>query len=131
MRAIAWDTWAFLETAFEGSRAAQVQALLKEADFVFTVREVVAESFNFIVKKTGRTEEGWRWWSALEESRVRILEPSLSDLHEFMGRHNRAGGLSFTDFALAYTASLEGATEIATEDAEFRRLRFSPIFAKR
>lgn len=131
MRAIAWDTWAFLETFAEGPRSDEVDALAAEADAVFTVREVVAETFNAIVKRSERTRDGWRWWAALADSRVRVFEPPLEDLRTFMESRKRVGSLSFTDHALAHVALREGIDEVATEDAEFRRFGLRPVFSRR
>ncbi|MBI4393664.1 MAG: PIN domain-containing protein [Euryarchaeota archaeon] len=130
MRLIAWDTWAFLESYFEWPRHEAVRALLADASMVFTVRDVVAESFNHIVHKTGRTEEAWTWLESLSASRVKVYEPSFRDVYAFMGQQSRTGSLSFTDHALAYAAVRDDVVEIATEDAEFRRLDLVPIFAR-
>jgi predicted nucleic acid-binding protein len=131
MRAVAWDTWAFLETATEGPRSQEVEDALADAHAVFTVREVVAETFNHLVRVAGRTEPAWRWWNDLAASRVRVFEPPMEDLRAFMGAQRRLGGLSFTDYALAHVAMREGVEEVATEDAEFRRFGLRPLFARR
>lgn len=131
MRSVAWDSWAFLEVAFDGPRRAAVERLLREVDYVFTVREVVAECFNFLVRRTRRTEEGWLWWTRLLASGVRVFEPPLNEVREFVGRSPRGGSLSFTDYVLAFAAMREGAKEVATGDHGFERLGLTPLFARR
>lgn len=131
MRAVAWDSWAFLEVAFDGPRRADIERLLREVDFVFTVRDVVAESINFILRRTRSTQEGWLWWTHLLESGIRVFEPPMEEIREFMERSARPGSLSFTDHALAYVATREGAKEVATGDREFQRLQLTPLFARR
>jgi predicted nucleic acid-binding protein len=131
VRAVAWDTWAFVESALDGPRRDEVETLLEEVDVVVTAREVVVETFNFLVRATGKTDAGWRWWKALAESRVRIVETPLRELHAFTGVKDRRGGLSLTDYALGQAATSQRATEVATEDREFGRLGLTPLFAKR
>lgn len=130
MRPIAWDTWAFLEVYFEWSRHDAVRTLLEQADFVFTVRDVVAETFNAIVNRTGKTEDAWTWLESLSASRIKVYEPSLSDVRQFIGEGRRTGSLSFTDSALAFAAQRDSVVEIASEDAEFRKLDLVPLFAR-
>lgn len=130
MRTYAWDSWAFLEVFYNGARAPEVQALLREADVIVTVREVVAETFNFIVRKSGSTAEAWKWWAALAQGRVRVFEPTMKDIREFVDADSRKGSLSFTDYALALVARRERVDGVATEDREFRKLGAVPLFAR-
>lgn len=131
MRAVAWATWAFLEVLSDGPRRAEVERLLRASDFVFTVREVVAETFRFVVRRTGQIGQGLAWWKALRQSRVRVFEPPLDDVYEFAASQGPLGSLNFTDLALAYVAGREGTATVASEDAEFRRLKLNPVFARR
>lgn len=131
IRAVAWDSWAFLEVLSAGPRETDVADLLRATEYVFTVREVVAETFNFIVRRTGQTAKARTWWNALRASRVRVFEPPLDEVHAFVESRGGEGSLSLTDYALAFVAQREGATQVAAEDREFRRLRLDPLFAKR
>lgn len=131
MRAVAWDTWAFLESALEGSRRDDVEALLEEADYIFTVRDVVAETFNFLCRRTRRTEVAWEWWQSLRAGVVRIFDPSLDEVHAFIAGAPRGSDLSFTDYSLAWAAAKNRAQEIATEDRAFEALKMRPLFAHR
>ena len=131
MSALAVDTWAFAELFQAGPRADEVTSVLDEADFLFTTREVVAETFNFIARRTGATRYAQAWWDDLRETHVRVFEPPLDELHTFIHKASARGALSFTDLSLAFVAQREGATAIATGDAEFRRLGLEPLFAAR
>ncbi len=126
---VAIDSWAFLELATAGPRAAEVTARLSEADAAFTVRDVVVETANFITKVTRDSVAARRWWDALRASRVRIVEHSLDDLHAFMTQHAR-GALSLTDLSLAHAALVANVKDIATEDHEFHRVKLNPLFAQ-
>jgi len=128
---LALDTWAFVETYFDGPRRADVERALEAADVLVTVREVVAETFGFIVRRTARTQPAWEWWEALSASPVHVREPPLAEVRRFMASRNRAGSLSLADHALAHTALHEHARDVATGDAEFRAFGLIPLFAKR
>lgn len=127
---VAWDSWAFLEVAFERPRNLDVAALMGEADGAITSREVVAETFNHIVNKTKSTATATAWWASLEEGDVRVLEASMDDIRDFAHPLAERGTLSFTDLALGCVARREGVTLAATEDGEFRRMGLQPLFAK-
>lgn len=129
MRALAIDTWAFVELHDDTPRAPVVADSLRDADVLLTTRDVVAESCNFIIRRSRRTEEGLAWWRDLLASPVRIVDPPLAEVRGFMEEHGN-GGLSFTDHSLAYVALREHCTRIATEDREFRRFGLEPIFAR-
>lgn len=105
--------------------------LLDEADFAFTTREVVAETFNLIVRKTGGTRIAHAWWSDLRDSGLRVFEPLMDDLHAFVAKHGAKGTLSFTDHSLAFVALRERASGVVTGDREFRRVGLEPLFAPR
>lgn len=128
---LALDTWAFHEL-FQGTpKSAEVRRVLDEAEFVFTTREVVAETFNFLVRRTGSTRIAKAWWDDLRESGMRVFEPPLDEIHSFIEEHGANGALSFTDLSLAYVALRERATGVVTEDTEFRRVGLEPLFARR
>lgn len=131
MRPIAWDSWAFLETFLRGPRASSVESLLEDAGPIVTVREVVAETFNFLVRRSGRTALGWTWLKALAASRIQVHEPPLELVVGFLQRSPREGNLSFTDYALALVAKETGCESVASEDAEFHRLGLRPLFSRR
>lgn len=131
MREVAFDTWAFLELYDQGPRCRDVAKLLRDADFVFTVRDVVGETCNYIIRRSGRTEDGWAWWEALASTPMRVFEPPLREVRDFLGDRDRRGGLSFTDHALAGVALRERVKEVATADDEFHRFGLTPLFARR
>lgn len=130
MRAIAWDTWAFAETVLGLPRAAEVEALLDQADLVVTSREVVAETFTLVSRKLGSTRRALIWWDALQESHIRIIEPSLGDLRADLPPLGRLGTLSFADLSLAHAARAAGTKEVATADREFEAVGLTPLFAR-
>jgi len=129
MRAIAWDTWAFLEVLLDEPRAGEVGALLDAADLVVTSREVIAETFSFLARRAGNAERSIRWWDAVREGSIVVAEPTLDEIRRALPRQD-LGRLSFTDLSLAHVAKAEGIEEIATGDAEFERLGLTPLFAK-
>lgn len=131
MRTIAWDTWAFLEVAMDGPRGPDVEALASEVDVTLTVREVVAETFTFLARRSGGTETARDWWAELRRSPVRVVEAPLEELWKFAKAVRKPGRLSFTDLSLAWLCDRERVREIATADAEFRQLRLVPLFARR
>lgn len=131
MRTVVFDTWAFLERALDGPRSATVQALAREVDVAVTVRDAVVETFNHLVKRTGRFEAAWDWWADLRESPIAILEPSLEEVRAFMAQRRKPGRLSFVDYAVAWACEEERTREVATEDHEFRSLGLLPLFARR
>lgn len=126
---VAVDTWAFREL-LAGPRGAEVGGILDEAEAPFTVHECVVETYNYILRKTGRPERAWAWWEALRGTSIRVFEPPLADVHKFM--QPRAGelALSLVDWSLAYAASRERTKAILTEDVEFRALGLEPLFAR-
>ncbi len=130
MRAIAWDTWAFVEVALALPRGSEVQELLEEDPVVVTSRDVVVETFNFLVGRTGGADVALAWWQDLRSSRVRVIDARLEDLHRFAAEHGVGTSLSLVDLSLAFAASEAGASEVATEDAAFRRLGLDPLFAR-
>lgn len=129
MQIVAWDTWAFVETALELPRHGEVARVLAEDPVIVTSRDVVVETFNLLVGRTGRTRVALAWWEELGKSRVRVVDQPLADLRAFAKEHVHDGALSLTDISLAKTAKELGAESIATEDAGFRRLGLRPIFA--
>ena len=131
MNALAIDTWGFVELVQDGPLTREIERLLDDAGFVFTTREVVAESFNFLLRRTGGTRYAKAWWDELREGPVRVFEPPLDELHGFVTKHGARGALSFTDLSLACVAKREGASGVVTGDAEFRRVGLEPLFAKR
>lgn len=131
IRRVAWDTWAFVETYLHGPRSEEVQALGREVDVVYTSREVVAETFNFLVKRTDATREAWSWWAGIRQGRARVVQRDFEEVTGFVEEHRDEGALSFTDLSLAQIALEEGVDEVATEDDEFRRLGLVPLFSRR
>ena len=128
MKVLAVDTWGFHELFEDAPHAEEVRALLDGADFAFTTREVVAETFNVLVRRTGGTRIAKAWWDDLLESGLRVFEPPLGELHAFVTKHGAKGTLSFTDLSLGFTALRESATGVVTGDREFRRLGLEPLF---
>lgn len=131
MRIVAWDTWAFIETALENPRRAEIDELLAEVDAIVTVREVVVETFNYLVRKSKSQARALTWWNDLVQSRVRILQPEMNELRDYVSKTPTTSQLSLVDQSLAYAATRERIREIATEDAEFRLLGLEPLFARR
>jgi predicted nucleic acid-binding protein len=131
MTAIAIDTWAFFEMSKGGPLAAAVERAIDEAEFAFTTREIVAESFSLILQRTGGTRVAKAWWDDLRETDIRVFEPPLDELHAFVTKHGAKGKLSFADLSLGFAAVRERAEEVATGEAEFRRLGLEPLFARR
>ena len=131
MSVLAIDTWGFHEMFEAGPHADEVAAVIDGADFAFTTREVVAETFNVLVRRTGGTRIAKAWWDDLSESELRVFEPPLDELREFVTKHGARGALSFTDLSLALVATREKASGVVTGDREFRRLGLEPLFAER
>lgn len=131
MGVVAWDTWAFVETALGYARKGEVQRLWLESDLVVTARDVVAETFGFITGRTRSNEASRRWLAAATSSGVRIVDPSLEDVRAYIDEHPDARSPSWADFALAFVADQAGARRIATEDGGFRQLGLDPVFANR
>lgn len=129
MRVVAWDTWAFVESALGYRRKPAVQQLWREADMVVTARDVVAETFSFITGKTKSNRHARRWLSTILSSGIRVVDPSLEDIHDYIDNHPDAQGPSWPDFALAFVADQAGARLVASEDRGFRQLGFDPVFA--
>lgn len=127
--AVALDTWAFLEVALEKPRAPDVAALVDDVERAFTTREVVIETFSSLLHRTRSPDAAWGWWEDLRRSRVKVFEPALSDIHAFASTRDR-GALSMVDLSLGHVALRERTKTIVTEDAEFRKLGLTPIFAK-
>ncbi len=127
---MAWDTWAFVETALGYARKPEVQRFWRGTDLVVTSRDVVAETFGVITGKTGSNEHARRWLTSAMGSGVRIVDPSLEDVHAYMGEHPSATSPSWVDLSLAYVAEQAGAHQVATEDAGFRQLGLEPVFAE-
>lgn len=129
-RAVLWDSWAFLESALGGTRGLDVEALLAEAASVVTTQHVVAETFTYVARKAASSETALEWWNDLRESRVRVLEPSLQEIHAFATSLREIGTLSLTDLSLGAVARSVGARSAATGDREFRRMGIEPVFAR-
>lgn len=130
MTILAIDTWAFHEIFEQGPHAAEVLDVIDGADFAFTTREVLAETFNVLVRRTGGARIAKAWWDDLQESGIRVFEPSLEELHAFVTKHGAKGSLRFTDLSLGFAATREGATGVVTGDREFRRMGLEPLFAR-
>lgn len=131
MNTLAIDTWGFHELFEDAPHADEVRDLLDAADFAFTTREVVAETFNILVRRTGGTRIAKAWWDDLRDSGLRVFEPPLDELHAFITKAGAKGTLSFTDLSLGFVAQRENANGIITGDREFRRLGLEPLFATR
>lgn len=129
MKVLAIDTWGFHELLEDGPMAEEVREAIDGAEFAFTTREVVAETFNIIVRRTGGTRLAFEWWEDLRESGLRVFEPPLDEIHAFVAAQGRKGALSFTDLSLAFVAKREAASGIVTGDREFRRVGLEPLFA--
>ena len=129
MRAIAWDTWAFLEVALDKPRRREVDALAADEEVsIFTVRDVVVETFNHLARRT-RTAVARDWWHDLRAAPLRILDPDLDALHAFVTSEARSGNVSLTDHALALAARQVGTPEVASEDRDFAAFGLIPLFA--
>lgn len=128
-RLVAVDTWAFVEIFRAGARAQLVHDAFVAAEHLFTVREVVAESFTLVAARAGRSETALRWWRTLDDMPIDVYDEPLSGVRAFVERVDRRGDLSFTDYALASRAVALGAVDVATADRGFRRLGLNPLFA--
>lgn len=127
---VAVDTWAFRESVARTPRGREAEGIIAEADAPFTVRECVVEMFGAMVKAYGRAEPAWRWWEGLRATPMRVFEPPLSEIHEFIRAKGPMGALSLADWSLAYVATRERTRAVLTEDAEFRRVGLDPLFAR-
>ncbi|MFA5862405.1 MAG: type II toxin-antitoxin system VapC family toxin [Candidatus Thermoplasmatota archaeon] len=130
MTAVLWDSWAFIESALDGPRSLDVEALLDGAEGVVTTHHVVAETFTYLSREARSSRPAVAWWNDLRESRVRVIETSLEDIHAFASALKQVGTLSFVDLSLGTTAKTLGVRAVATADREFRRMRLDPLFAK-
>lgn len=128
MTSVAVDSWAFIEVALGGERAAHVARALAAAGSPFTTREVVVEAFGFI-HRASDANLAWRWWHALRAGRVRVIDIPYESLAEHLEAVARKGGLSLADHSLALAALAEGATDVLTADRGFRRLGLNPLLA--
>lgn len=131
VRAVVWDTWAFLEVITRGARSADVEAVLQESPVIVTTRDVVAETFGALTKHARSSRVGLDWWDALSRSRIRTVDPSTEEIRRFAGELKEVGTLSFVDLSLGAAAKAVGARVAATADREFRRMELEPLFAKR
>lgn len=127
---LAIDTWGFHELFEEGPRADEVTRVIDAAEFAFTTRDVVVETFNILVRRTGGTRIAKAWWDDLIESDLRVFEPPLVEIHEFVDQHGAKGSMSLTDLSLGLVALREKASGVVTGDREFRRLGLEPLFAR-
>lgn len=127
--ALAIDTWGFHELFEDGPHADEVTRLVDGADFAFTTRDVVVETFNILVRRTGGTRIAKAWWDDLLESELRVFEPPLAELHKFVTQQGAKGAMSLTDLSLGFVALREKASGVVTGDREFRRLGLEPLFA--
>lgn len=128
MNGLAVDTWAFVELALGRPRAPDVAAAFEAAPRIFTVREVVAETYGFLQHKTGSLRAR-AWLAALAADEVPILAPDVHAVREAIFRLPKTSSLSFVDVSLGLAATEEGTTAVATADREFRRMRLDPVFA--
>ena len=117
--------------ALDAPRQEEVRRVLRETDFVFTTRDVVVETFNAIQRRTRSSRIALDWWQALRAGRMRIYEPPLGEVLEFMERNVQDRLLSLVDCSLAHVARRERVQEIATEDGEFEHVGLRAIFARR
>lgn len=128
MRTVAWDTWAFVETARAGERADEIEALLAQSPRIVTSRDVVVETCNFLSRASARS--ALAWWDALRQSPVRVVDVPLAELRARVPERD-LGRLTLTDLSLAHVAASLGTREVATEDGGFRALGLEPLFARR
>lgn len=126
---IAVDTWAFVEIARRGPRWQEVMATLRGAARLVTARDVIAETFTLLTSRSRSSSAGWRWLSGLDPAIFNVRDPALAEVRAFMAGQDRAGNISFGDFALAMAAREAGARDVATADRGFRRLGLNPLFA--
>lgn len=129
MEIAAWDTWAFVETALGYRRKPEVAKLWQSMDVVVTARDIIGETYTFILGRTKNPDKARQWLEAATRSRVRIVDPPLEAVVDHIAAHPEAGPLSWPDMALAYVAEQAGARTIATEDQGFQRLAFETPFA--
>lgn len=128
MTQLAVDTWAFVELAFDRPRAQEVGEAFETATGLFTTREVVAETYGFLLRRAG-TLRAREWLDAITTDEVPILAPPLAEIHRVLGRLPKESTLSFVDISLGLAAAGRGAEEVATADREFIRMRLTPKFA--
>lgn len=130
MTRIAVDTWAFVERHFNGPRADEVETFLKAATQAITTREIVGETFNFIVGRTKATRMASSWLQDLRASRVEVLEPRMPEIEEFLADLRVGAKLSYGDASLCLAAQAEGIEDVATGDGGFRIAGLRPLFAR-
>lgn len=126
---LAVDSWAFIESFFNGPQRAEVDALLRNAESLVTSREIVVETFNSIVYELRRTSAASDWLKLLRSSRTRVIEPTMRDVEAFMQSLGTKATLSYADASLALVAQSEGIAHVLTEDGGFRQARLEPLFA--
>lgn len=121
------DSWAFIEQAFDGPQSGQVGSILQKADRLTTVRDVVIETYSFIVNRGGGPQTADHWLERLKASNIRILDPRFSDIDRFHEGLPKDTGLSLVDVAVAWAASKEKTTDILTQDNGFRAVGLVPL----
>jgi hypothetical protein len=126
---LAVDTWAFVENFFNGPRQAEVAEAMRKAETLVTSREIVAETCNVIVARTGRTNAMREWLSALRAGRTRVLELPMEKTEAFIRGLGPASMLSYADASLSLAAQGEEITNVASDETAFRGAGLTPIFA--
>jgi predicted nucleic acid-binding protein len=128
-RVVAWDTWAFVETALQYRRSHEVETLWESTSTIVTARDIIGETYTFILGKTRNTQTARLWLEAASQSRIRIVDPSMEDIIQYIQTRPEATRLSWPDMALAMVAEQAGTSLIATDDEGFSRLGLRPAFA--
>lgn len=126
---LAVDTWAYVEVFFNGPRKKEVEDLLKEADSLMTTRDILAETFGFIVGRTRRTSTALEWLAALRAGRTQVVSPSMDDIEDLLFQLKQDAGLSYADASLGAAALERDIGHVVSEDGGFRGLRLVPVFA--
>lgn len=126
--ALILDSWALLEIALNGQRRDEVDELFGRAGRRFTVRDVLFECNNFLMRRT-RPAIAREWWQVMRESDVTILEPPLDEIDLMLSRIDRSSGLSAVDVSVAWAARHARVKEVATNDRGFEALGLTPLFA--
>lgn len=126
----AWDTWAFVEAALGYRRKPEVAQLWQSMDVVVTARDIIGETYTFILGRTRNPDKARQWLETATQSRVRIVDPPFEAVVDYIAAHPEAGPLSWPDMVLAFVAEQAGARTIATEDVGFQRLAFKTPFAQ-
>lgn len=126
--ALILDTWAFVEHFFEGPHRASIDTRRQRATRIVTTRDVLVETFAFILRRTKRPGLAREWWRVALESDLVIHEPTLQELDATLQGTNASIGLSIVDISLVWAAQKEQVHEIATADRAFAAVGLVPLY---